>query len=91
MRAVDDARAEPGPELPVYQATVFDAPLTSDVAEPNGGAADPQRRLNGGHGAAESERCERRRVRTRHREVRGVVGMQRDHAAARRSRGSKSR
>ena len=37
----------PVPELPVYQATVFDAPLTSDVAEPNGGAADPQRRLNG--------------------------------------------
>ena len=36
MRAVDEARAEPGPELPVYQATVFDAPLTSDVADPGG-------------------------------------------------------
>ena len=36
IRAVDDARAEPGPELPVYQATVFAAPLTSDVADPNG-------------------------------------------------------
>src|SRR6185312_15948745 len=29
-------RAEPGPELPVYQPTVLAEPLTSDVAEPNG-------------------------------------------------------
>src|SRR5665213_347239 len=36
IRAVDDARAEPGPELPVYQETVSAVPLTSDVAEPNG-------------------------------------------------------
>src|SRR5262249_5900724 len=37
MRAVEDARAVPGPELPVYQATVLADPFTSEVAVPNGG------------------------------------------------------
>ena len=36
IRAVDDARADPGPELPVYQATVLAEAVTSDVAELNG-------------------------------------------------------
>src|ERR1019366_6820090 len=36
-RAVDDARADPGPASPVYQDTVFaGVPLTSDVAVLNG-------------------------------------------------------
>src|ERR1700741_3597927 len=35
IRAVDDARGE-ALELPVYQATVFVGPLTSEVAELNG-------------------------------------------------------
>src|SRR5665213_290535 len=37
MRAVDEARADPGPELPVYHCTVLaGVPATSDVAELNG-------------------------------------------------------
>src|SRR6185295_11670132 len=36
IRMVAVERAEPGPELPVYQATVFAEPLTSDVDEPSG-------------------------------------------------------
>src|SRR2546429_353615 len=36
MRTVDEARAVPGPELPVYQATVLAEPLTSVVADPSG-------------------------------------------------------
>src|SRR5450756_96262 len=37
IRDSDEARAEPtGPGLPVYQATVFAVPLTSDVAVPGG-------------------------------------------------------
>ena len=47
IRAVDDARADPGPELPVYQDTVLALPFTSDVAELNG---DPLTR-SGGCGA----------------------------------------
>ena len=39
MRATDESRADPGPELPVYQATVSDAPLTSVV----GGEPGPTR------------------------------------------------
>ena len=36
MRTVEEARAVPGPELPVYQATVLAEPLTSVVADPSG-------------------------------------------------------
>ena len=36
MRTVEDARADPGPELPVYHCTVLAEPLTSDVADPSG-------------------------------------------------------
>ena len=37
IRAVDEARADPGPELPVYHCTVLaDVPATSDGAELNG-------------------------------------------------------
>ena len=37
IRAVDEARADPGPELPVYHCTVLaDVPATSDVAELSG-------------------------------------------------------
>src|SRR6516165_8228331 len=36
MRTIEDARADPGPELPVYHCTVLAEPLTSDVADPRG-------------------------------------------------------
>ena len=48
MRAVKEARADPGPELPVYHDTVLvDVPATSDVAELRG---EPDTR-SGGTGA----------------------------------------
>src|SRR5438445_7324052 len=47
MRTVDEARAVPGPELPVYQATVLAEPLTRVVADPSG---EPPTR-SGGCGA----------------------------------------
>src|ERR1700759_1805187 len=46
-RTVEVERAEPGPELPVYQATVLAEPLTRLVADPSG---EPPTR-SGGVGA----------------------------------------
>src|SRR5579864_3374513 len=44
MRTVAVERAEPGPELPVYQATVLADPFASDVALPSG---EPETRSGG--------------------------------------------
>ena len=95
MRAVDVERAEPGPELPVYQATVLaGVPLTSDVADPSG---EPLTRSGGWVAvtvsAVKPSAANAAGVRTRDRQARGVVGVQRDHAAVdrRRRRGAGDR
>ena len=94
MRAVDVERAEPGPELPVYQATVLAEPFVSDVADPSGvpltrsggcvavigEAVKPSEANAASVGGAPGDR-----------QGRGVVGVDRDGAAVDRRRCRRAR